>query len=64
MFVCLLVFQLHGWLYVMTALVAGVLSVALYLVLPGNAYVMVASVSAATVGALVKRWVARRRVTS
>ena len=56
MFICLLVYQLRGRLYVLTAVLSGVLAVILYLVLPGNSYLVVAALLAATAGTLVKRW--------
>jgi len=55
MFICLLVFQLRGRLYVIVAIIAGILAVALSLLLPGNAYIIAASVIAATLGVLLKR---------
>lgn len=50
MFICLLVFQLHSRIYVVTAVVAGAVSTLLYLSVPGNVYVVGAAVTAATVG--------------
>jgi 4-azaleucine resistance transporter AzlC len=50
MFLCLLVLQLRGRLYVLTAIVAGVLAVCLALVIPGNSYIVLASVLAAFIG--------------
>lgn len=55
MFICLLVFQLRGPVFVATALMAAICSVAAYLWLPGNAYVIVASTVAATAGFMLKR---------
>jgi 4-azaleucine resistance transporter AzlC len=55
MFLCLLVLQIHGPVYVLTGIVAGVLAVLLSLVIPGNAYVIAASLIAATVGFAVKK---------
>ena len=55
MFICLLVFQLQGRLYVIVAIIAGILAVALSLLLPGNAYIVTASVIAATLGVVLKR---------
>lgn len=55
MFICLLVFQLHSRLYVITALVAGAVSVLLYLAVPGNVYVVGGAVTAATAGFALKR---------
>jgi branched chain amino acid efflux pump len=55
MFLCLLVFQLRGGLYAVTATVAGLLAVALSLVLPGNLHIIIASVLAATIGFALRR---------
>lgn len=48
MFICLLVFQLRGKKYVITAALSGGLAVMLALVLPGNSYIVLASILAAT----------------
>ena len=55
MFICLLVFQLRGSIYVITAIVAGGLAVGLSMVIPGNSYVVIASMSAAALGAVFKK---------
>jgi 4-azaleucine resistance transporter AzlC len=55
MFICLMVFQLRGPIFTITALIAAVISLLAYLWLPGNAYVIVASCLAATAGLLIKR---------
>nr|WP_246525245.1 AzlC family ABC transporter permease [Geomobilimonas luticola] len=55
MFICLFTFQLRERIHVLTAVVAALLSVTLFLVLPGNFYVIGASCGAATIGLLVKR---------
>ncbi len=55
MFICLLVFQLQGRIYLFTAMLAAAFSVAWYLAVPGDSYVVVAAVAAATVGYLLKR---------
>lgn len=59
MFLCLLVFQLQGRIYVLTALVAALFAVLWYLAVPGDSYVVVASMAAATVGFFLKRRHAR-----
>lgn len=61
MFLCLLVFQLQGRIYVVTALVAALLSVIGYLAIPGDSYVVLASMAAATVGFVLKRRHQRRK---
>jgi predicted branched-subunit amino acid permease len=63
MFICLLVFQLRGAIFVATALIAILCSVAAYLWLPGNAYVIVASCLAATAGFALKRSLRHRKPT-
>ncbi len=55
MFLCLLVYQLQGFMYILTAVAAAVISVLWYLFLPGESYIVGASISAATLGYLVKR---------
>jgi 4-azaleucine resistance transporter AzlC len=55
MFLCLLVFQLRGLLYVMIALIAGLLAVVVSLIVPGNAYIVIASVIAATIGVFLRK---------
>ena len=61
MFICLLVFQLRGTIFVATALIAALCSVLAYIWLPGNAYVIVASCLAATAGLVLKRTLMQRR---
>jgi 4-azaleucine resistance transporter AzlC len=55
MFICLLVFQIRGSLYLLVALFSGLLAVAFALLFPGNAYIVTASVIAATLGVLLRR---------
>jgi len=55
MFLCLLVFQLRGRLYALTAIVAGVMAVLLALLVPGNSYIVLASVLAAFIGVACRR---------
>jgi 4-azaleucine resistance transporter AzlC len=59
MFICLLVFQLRGRKYVIAALVAGVVAVALALALPGNSYIVLAAVITATLGIMFNKWLRR-----
>lgn len=56
MFICLLVFQLRGPVFVATALISALCSVLAYLWLPGNAYVIVAACLSATAGLALKRY--------
>ena len=55
MFICLLVFQLRGRLYIITAVIAGVLAVILSMLIPGNSYIVIASMLAAALGVLAKK---------
>lgn len=55
MFICLLVFQLQGRIYILTGLIAATISVIWYLLIPGDSYIVGASVCAATAGYLLKR---------
>ncbi len=59
MFLCLLVFQLRGHLYTVTAIIAGVLAIILSLLIPGNVYIVLASVLAATIGVVIRRFEAK-----
>jgi len=61
MFLALLVFQLRGRIYLMTGLVAGVLAVILALLIPGNLYVVIASLIAATFGFWLRRYASGRK---
>lgn len=61
MFLALVVFQLRGRIYVMTGLAAGVLAVILALLLPGNSYVVIASLLAATFGFWLRRYARGRK---
>jgi len=55
MFLCLLVYQLRGRIYVMTGLIAGAAAVILSIAIPGNSYIVAASVIAATAGLYIRR---------
>ena len=55
MFICLLVFQLKELRHVLTAIVAGISAVMIALVVPGNSYIVLASILAATIGVVFKR---------
>ena len=61
MFLCLLVYQLQGRIYVLTALLAATISVAWFLLIPGDSYIVGASISAATIGYFIKRRYRRNR---
>jgi len=55
MFICLLIFQLRGRIYFITAIIAGALAVGLSLLLPGNWHIILASVLAASLGTIIKQ---------
>ncbi|WP_236685640.1 AzlC family ABC transporter permease [Geobacter pickeringii] len=55
MFICLLVFQLRSRLFTLTAVLAGLLSTALYVTLPGTVNVVAAAIAAATAGFWLRR---------
>lgn len=55
MFICLLVFQFKGKKYIVTAVIAGVTAVIFSLLIPGNAYIILASIVAATLGVVFKK---------
>ena len=55
MFVCLLIFQLKDRTAILTAIIAGLLAVVLSLLIPGNAYIVLASMLAAGIGVVFKR---------
>jgi len=54
MFICLLVFQLKGRIYIITAVTAGVLAILFALIIPGNLHVIIGSVLAATLCVFIK----------
>ena len=55
MFICLLVFQLRGSIYVITAAIAGIFAVFLSILIPGNSYIVIASMTAAALGVVLKK---------
>ncbi len=59
MFICLLVFQLHNRLLVLTGILSAAIATAWYLLVPGNSYIVGASICGATLGYFIKR--ARRK---
>ena len=54
MFICLLVFQLQSRIHIITGLLAVAISISWYLLIPGDSYIVGASMSAATLGYLLK----------
>ena len=61
MFICLLVFQLQGRIHLLTGLLAAVFSVVWSLLIPGDSYIVGASISAATCGYLLRLRYRRRK---
>jgi len=55
MFICLLVFQLRGFIYIITAVIAGIFAVFLSMIIPGNSYIVIASMAAAAIGVVLKK---------
>jgi 4-azaleucine resistance transporter AzlC len=56
MFICLLVLQIRGGLYVVVALISGLMAVVFSLLFPGNAYIVAATLAAATMGVFLRKW--------
>jgi len=59
MFICLLIYQIRKWIHLLTAVLAGLIAVGLALMMPGNTYIVIASIAAATVGVIIQRKVLR-----
>jgi 4-azaleucine resistance transporter AzlC len=55
MFICLLIYQIRRRIHLFTAVIAGLTAVGLALVVPGNTYIVIASIAAATVGVILQR---------
>ncbi len=55
MFLCLLVFQLQGRIYIVTGLLAATISICWYMLIPGDSYIVGASICAATLGYFLQR---------
>jgi 4-azaleucine resistance transporter AzlC len=55
MFICLLIYQIKNPIQLLAALIAGLTAVGLALMIPGNSYIVIASVAAATVGVIIQR---------
>ncbi len=55
MFICLLVLQLRGPMYILVALISGVLAVIISLWIPGNGYILIASFLGASAGLCLRR---------
>jgi len=61
MFICLLIYQIRRRIHLLTSVIAGLTAVGLALVIPGNTYIVIASILAATVGVIIQRKVMRSR---
>jgi len=55
MFISLLVLQIRGRVFLVTAIISGGLAVMLSLIIPGNFYIVAASISAAVIGTLLRK---------
>ena len=56
MFICLLVLQLQGKIFIITGVLSALIGVGWYLLIPGNSYIVGAAVCAATIGYFAKRF--------
>ncbi len=61
MFLALLIFQLHDRIYIFTGIASLGIAVLWYLLIPGDSYIIGASVSAATLGYFLKQYREKRR---
>jgi predicted branched-subunit amino acid permease len=59
MFICLLIYQIRKLIYLLTAVLVGSTAVVLTLMIPGDTYIVIASIVAATVGVIIQRKVIR-----
>ena len=59
MFICLLIYQIRKMIHLLTAAIAGLTAVGLALAIPGNTYIVIASIAAATAGVIIQRKVMR-----
>ena len=55
MFICLLIYQIRKLIHLLTAVLAGLIAVVLALAMPGNTYIVIASIVAATAGVIIQR---------
>jgi len=55
MFICLLVFQIRGGLYVVVAVLSGLLALVFSLLFPGNTHIVMAPMTAATLGVFLQK---------
>lgn len=62
MFICLLIYQIRKLIHLLTAVIAGLTAVGLALLIPGNTYIVIASIVAATMGVIIQRKVMRSKL--
>ncbi len=55
MFICLLIYQVRRRIHLLTAVIAGLGATGLALLTPGNSYIAIASMAAATAGVVIQR---------
>ncbi len=55
MFICLLIYQIRKLIHLLTAMIAGLTAVGLALMIPGNVHIVIASITAATLGVIIQR---------
>jgi 4-azaleucine resistance transporter AzlC len=55
MFICLLVIQVYGMIYIITGAIAALIATAWYVIIPGSSYIVGAALGAATIGYMIKR---------
>ncbi len=55
MFICLLIYQIRKPIHLLTAVLAGLIAVGLALMMPGNTFIVIASITAATAGVIIQR---------
>ena len=55
MFISLIIFQLNGSIYFITAIISGSVAVVASIYIPGNSYIIIASLTAATIGVIIKK---------
>lgn len=61
MFICLLVLQTHGWIYVLTGIFAAIVSMSWFLLVPGDSYIIGAALCSTTLGYFLKQLHKRRQ---
>ena len=55
MFICLLVYQLQGRVYILTGIFSIIISLVWYLLIPGDSYIIGASITSASLGYLLMK---------